>query len=54
MEFLSSVVKIAENIDTDGKDKNVPKVISQVIAKDIKKNKTLNPEKPKDKDNNSK
>ena len=53
MEFLSSVVKITEHIDAEGKDKNVPKVISQVIAKDIKKNKTLNPEK-KDKDKDSK
>lgn len=50
MEFLSSVVKITEHIDGEGKDKNVPKVVSQVIANDIKKNKTLNPEKPKDKD----
>lgn len=52
MEFLSSVVKITEHIDAEGKDKNVPKVISQVIANDIKKNKTLNPEK-KDKDKES-
>jgi len=50
MEFLSSVVKITEHIDGEGKDKNVPKVVSQVIANDIKKNKTLSPEKPKDKD----
>ena len=50
MEFLSSVVKITEHIDGEGKDKTVPKVVSQVIANDIKKNKTLSPEKPKDKD----
>lgn len=53
MEFLSSVVKITEHIDGEGKDNNVPKVVSQVIANDIKKNKTLNPEKPKDNEDDS-
>ena len=50
VEFLTSVVKIAEHIDAEGQDKNIPKVVGQVIANDIKKNKTLNPEKPKDND----
>ena len=56
VEFLSSVVKISEHIDGNGVDKNIPKVVSQVIANDIKKNKTLNPEKkkPDDEKNNHK
>ena len=41
IEFLSTVVKISEQIDKDGVDSNVPKVISQVIANDIKKDKTI-------------
>ena len=52
VEFLTSVVKIAEHIDAEGQDKNIPKVVGQVIANDIKKNKTLSPEKPKDNDKN--
>lgn len=54
VEFLTSVVKIAEHIDAEGQDKNVPKVVGQVIANDIKKNKTLRPEKKSDKDSDKK
>ena len=42
--------EISDQIDKNGKDDSVAKVVSQVIANDIKKNKTLSPEKPKDKD----
>lgn len=40
-EFLSSVVKICEQIDENGTDPNIPKAVSQVIARDIKKDKTI-------------
>lgn len=40
-EFLSSVVKITESIDENGIDVNVAKVVSRVIAKDIKKDKII-------------
>ena len=49
VEFLSSVVKISEEIDKTGVDANVPKVVSQVIAKDIKKDKTIKIKRKKDK-----
>lgn len=49
IEFLSSVVKISDHVDkrpeSDGKD--VAKVVGQVIANDIKRNKMLRPEKKK-------
>ncbi len=45
LEFLSSVVKISEEIDKKGEDSNVPKVVSQVIASDIKKDKTIKQKK---------
>ncbi len=41
MEFLSSVMKISDQIDKDGKDEKVAKVVSQVIANDIKKDKVI-------------
>lgn len=44
-EFLTSVVKIADQIDHGGEDKDVAKIIGQVIANDIKKDKTLKREK---------
>ena len=47
VEFLSSVVKIADQIDSEEKDKDVANVIGQVLANDIKKDKTLKPEKKK-------
>ena len=50
LEFLSSVVKISEQIDEKGTDMNVPKIVSQVIANDIKKDKTIKRSK-KDKKN---
>ena len=49
LEFLSTVVKISEQVDKTGKDENVPKVVSQVIAADIKKDKIIKGKKPKDK-----
>lgn len=50
IEFLTSVIKIAEQVDKEGKDENVSKVISQVIAQDIKKNKTIKTKRKKHKD----
>ena len=47
VEFLSSVVKICEQIDETGQDPNVAKAVSQVIARDIKKDKTLKSKKNK-------
>lgn len=41
LEFLSSVMKISEQIDGQGTDANVPKAVSQLIANDIKKDKTI-------------
>ena len=41
MEFLSSVMKISDEIDKSGKDDTVAKVVSQVIANDIKKDKVI-------------
>lgn len=52
VEFLSSVVKISDQIDQDNIQGDVAGVVGKVIAKDIKKDKTLNPEKKKkDKEN---
>lgn len=48
VEFLSSVVKICEQIDETGQDANVAKAVSQVIARDIKKDKTIKSKKKKD------
>lgn len=53
MEFLSSVVKITEQLDKNGKDDNVAKVVSQVIANDIKKDKVIKV-KPSKKDKDDK
>ena len=47
VEFLSSVVKISEEIDKTGMDANVPKVVSQVLANDIKKDKVIKSKKVK-------
>ncbi len=46
-EFLSTVISISEHIDEEGKDENVPKAVSQVIAMDIRKNKTIKSKKNK-------
>lgn len=52
MEFLSSVMKISDEIDKNGKDDTVAKVVSQVIANDIKKDKVIKVKKSKkDKEN---
>lgn len=48
VEFLSSVVKICEQIDETGQDPNVAKAVSQVIARDIKKDKKIKSKKKKD------
>ena len=47
VEFLSSVVKISESIDKTGVDANVPKVVGQVLANDIKKDKVIKVKKNK-------
>ena len=47
VEFLSSVVKIADHVDNATNNKDVAKVVGQVLANYIKKNKTLKPEKKK-------
>lgn len=41
VEFLSSVVKISDQIEKDGSNSDVSKVVGQVLANDIKKDKTL-------------
>lgn len=50
MEFLSTVVTISEQVDGNGEDPEVSKVVSQVIASDIKKDKTLKSKRKKNKD----
>ncbi len=50
VEFLTSVIKIAEQVDQTGEDENVSKVVSQVIAQDIKKNKTIKTRRKKNND----
>ena len=40
-EFLSSIISISQNIDETCKDENVPKAVSQILAHDIKKDKTI-------------
>lgn len=47
VEFLSSVVKISDHVEKGPESKEVAKVVGQVLANDIKKNKTLKPEKKK-------
>ena len=49
-EFLTSVVKITESIDENGLDVNVAKVVSRVIAKDIKKDKIIKVKRKKKED----
>lgn len=40
-EFLSTIISISQNIDETCADENVPKAVSQVVAHDIKKDKTI-------------
>ena len=54
VEFLSSVVKISDHVEKGPESKEVAKVIGQVLANDIKKNKTLKPEKKKKEKNKDK
>ena len=49
-EFLSTIVSISQNIDESCKDENVPKAVSQVVAYDIKKDKTIIDKKKDKKD----
>lgn len=46
--FLSSVIKISEHISDGESNEDVAKVVSQVIAQDIKKNKTIKRKRKKD------
>lgn len=50
-EFLSTIISISQNIDETCADENVPKAVSQVIANDIKKDKTIKVKKNRKKDN---
>ena len=47
VEFLSSVVKISDHVEKTPENSDVAKIVGQVIANDIKKNKTLKPDKKK-------
>lgn len=49
-EFLNTVIAISQNIDESCTDENIPKAVSQVIAHDIKKDKTIKVKKSKKKD----
>lgn len=46
-EFLSTVISISQNIDSECKDENVPKSVSQLVAHDIKKDKVIKVKKKK-------
>lgn len=48
-EFLSSVIQITEQIEPENSDENVAKIVSKVLAEDIKRDKTIKVKK-KDKD----
>lgn len=47
-EFLTTVVQISEQINGNGIDENVAKAVSQVVARDIKKAKTIKSKNNKD------
>ena len=47
VEFLTSVVKISDHVDKNSANGEVAKIVGQVIANDIKKNKTIRPDKKK-------
>lgn len=49
-EFLSTIISISQNIDETCMDENIPKAVSQVIANDIKKDKTIKLRKKKKND----
>lgn len=53
VEFLSSVMKISEHIDKDGNNEEVAKVVTKVVANDIKKDKVIKVKSTK-KDKNNK
>ena len=44
-EFLTTVVQISDEINANGVDENVAKAVSQVVARDIKKTKTIKSKK---------
>jgi hypothetical protein len=41
LEFLSSVMKITDGLDKGDKSEDVAKVVTQVVANDIKKDKVI-------------
>lgn len=47
VEFLSTIVKITDQLGEKDSDLGVTKIVSQTIANDIKKNKTIKPKKKK-------
>lgn len=47
VEFLSSVMKISEEVSGNEVNENTAKVVSQILANDIKKDKMLKPKKNK-------
>ena len=49
-EFLSTVISISQHVDESCTDETVPKAVSQVIARDIRKDKMLNMKKKNKKD----
>lgn len=49
-EFLTSVIKISEQIESEGSEESVAKIVSKVLAEDIKRDKTIKAKKRKDKD----
>lgn len=50
LEFLSSVIKITEQIEPESSDENVAKVVSKVLAEDIKRDKTIKRKRRRDSD----
>ena len=46
-EFLNSVISISSNIDATCSNEEVPKTVSKIIAKDVKKDKMIKPKKKK-------
>ena len=49
-EFLNTVLKISQHVDGTMSNEAVPKVVSQVVANDIKKDKTIKTKRKKNKD----
>ena len=49
-EFLSSVIQITEQIEPENSDENIAKIVSKVLAEDIKRDKTIKVKNKKDDD----